>query len=298
MSDAQSHAAWLSTTVGVRRRDDLALIRVYDEDRRSWLNGQITNDISKLEPGGGVYALTVNLRGKILADLWVFDRGEELVLVVPKSARASLLAHYDRYIVMEDVEVEPLDGLVVLTAQGPRARDLDIDGGHFANRLSSGGFDLLVSANDVVSQMSALVAQAKALGGGEVDEAGWEEARILAGVPRFGVDFGDATLPQEAGLADRAVSFVKGCYLGQEVVCMLENRGKLRRRLVNLEAEAELTVGGSIDLDGKSLGTVTSALFRDGEARALGLLKAKASQPGTVLDVGGVPVVVRSAVGG
>lgn len=298
MPDAQSQATWLSTTVGVRRRDDLALVRVYDDDRRSWLNGQITNDISKLEPGGGVYALTVNLRGKILADLWVFDRGDDLVLVVPKSARASLLAHYDRYIVMEDVEVEPLDGLVVLTAQGPRAGDLAPEGAHAADRLGSGGFDVLVDETDAATRMADLVARATELGGGQVGDAGWEQARVLAGVPRFAVDFGEATLPQEAGLADRAVSFTKGCYLGQEVVCMLENRGKLRRRLVNLEADAALTVGAALELDGKSLGSVTSGLFHDGKARGLGLVKAKASQPGTVLQMGDVAVVVRGAVGG
>lgn len=294
----RTEASWLATTAGVKALDDVALIRVFDDDRRSWLNGQITNDVSKLAHGAGVYALTVNLRGRILADLWAFAREDDLVLAVPAASRDALMAHYDRYIVMEDVEIEPLDTHGVLSVQGPRAAELTKGlGGHSADRLGHGGVDLLLDHDALAATRHELELRAGRIGGGAVSDAGWERARILAGIPRFGVDFGDATLPQEAGLAHRAVSFVKGCYLGQEVVCMLENRGKLRRRLVCLEAEEPLEMGTPLTMHGRPMGEVTSVVNDAGRWWAIGLVKTKASEPETSLDAAGTRAIVRAVVG-
>ncbi|MDQ3032522.1 MAG: folate-binding protein YgfZ, partial [Myxococcota bacterium] len=109
-----------------------------------------------------------------------------------------------------------------------------------------------------------------------VSDEGWELARLRAGRPALFADFGEATYPQEAGLERAAVSFQKGCYLGQEVVCMLENRGQLNRRLVSIESDGELARGTTItDAEGKKLGEVTSAM-RDPESSrvlALGFVK-------------------------
>ncbi len=249
MSDAIHEAKVLAQSAGVRRLDD-EVFRISGEDARSWLGGQISNDIRGMERGDAVYTLVLDVRGKILADGWVLERGDDLVMVVPHGTRAILEAHFDKYIVMEDVELDALDDVVV-TVQGPRASEVAerASAPSFpCDRLGLGGRDLLVPSADADALERDRTGAAEAIGGGRVGEAGWELARLRAGRPRFGVDFGPANYPQEVGLEQLAVSFDKGCYLGQEVVCTLQNRGQLSRRLValtagDLQAELELRQG-------------------------------------------------------
>lgn len=299
MTDRIEGARWLAETVGVRAMPELALMRVSGEDARSWLQGQITNDISRTRAGDAVYALAVDVRGKTLADLTVVDRGEDLLVLVPSERREPLLAHFDKYIVMEEVDLEPVDDLRVLTAQGPAA-DRVTDGRprHPADRLGAGGFDVLVPADEAEPTLAALIEAAAAAGGGEVDEAAWELARLRRGIPRYGVDFGDAHYPQEAGLKERALSFLKGCYLGQEVVCMLENRGQLRRRLVRLEGDALPEEGAPIEVEGAPVGEITSALDDPAQGvLALGYVKRAHAEPGVVVSTPVGPLTVVAPAG-
>jgi folate-binding protein YgfZ len=134
------------------------------------------------------------------------------------------------------------------------------------------------------------------------DRQGWEALRLEHAVPRFGVDFDDKTYPQEARLETSAVSFDKGCYLGQEVVCMLQMRGHVKRRLASVVVEGSLVPGaGEVVKDGSgaAVGEVTSAVFspRVGKPVALAMLKLAVAEPGTQVAVGGVrgEVVARPA---
>jgi folate-binding protein YgfZ len=278
----------------VRRLDD-AVVAVRGADAQSWLQGQVTNDLGERAPGDAVYALVLNARGRILSDAWILVRDVELLLVLPRAAEAGVLAHFDAHLVMEDVELAALPCAVV-TVQGPQAREvIDVAGveGYPCDRLGFGGFDVLVDADD---DGAALIAAAARLGGGEVGEDAWELARLRAGHPRFAHDFGERAYPQEAGLAARAVSFHKGCYLGQEVVCMLENRGQLTRRLAMLESERELAPGTKLYADGKPAGEITSSV-RDPERDrhlALGYVKRALLETSAPLDEG---ITVRAVVG-
>lgn len=257
---------------GVRALDD-GVLRVRGEDARTWLNGQITNDVRGMEPGDALYTLVLDGRGKILADGWVLERGDDVLLVVPGDTVEPLREHFDKYIVMEDVELDALE-LAVVTVQGSRAAEVAGPSSFPCDRLGAGGRDVLVGPADRDTTLARLAAAAEAIGGGAVGEPGWELARLRASRPRFGVDFGPAHYPQEAGLKDRAVSFTKGCYLGQEVVCTLENRGQLSRRLVRLEG-ADAAPGAELRAGEKIVGEVTSAL-RDPERGitvALGYVK-------------------------
>src|SRR5690606_16690360 len=134
-----------------------------------------------------------------------------------------------------------------------------------------------------------------------LSEGGWKQLRIEQGIAQMGVDFGEDNYPQEAGLERDAVSFEKGCYLGQETVFMLEKRGHVKKRIVQLEVEGagELAPETPIaDADGQTTGSVTSAVPRrsEGGAIALGWVKYKHARAGVTLDVGGHPARVTDVL--
>lgn len=294
-------AEFARETAAVRRLDDVAAIRVWGPEARSWLNGQVTNQVALLAAGGAVYALAVSIKGRILSEIWALARDpDDLVLLVPAARREALLAHFDKYIVMEDVDVEASDDLVVITVQGPKAAEVVGDRASFpCSRLHAEGRDLLVTPDEADAVLAALLDAAGALGGGAIDEGSWQLARVRAGIPAYPADFDDGVYPQEAGLNERAVSYDKGCYLGQEVVCMLEQRGQLRRHLVKLESSTEPTVGGDVLVADRKVGSVRSAVHDPDSEKwlAMAYVKRKHAAPGTELDAGGAAATIAARVG-
>ncbi len=296
-------ATWLEQHAGVRELEDRVLVTVRGEDARTWLNGQITNDVRSIEAGQSVYALVVQLKGRVLADVLVLDRGASgLGMILPRKNASALLEQFEKYIIMEDVELGMDDAMTIITVQGPRASEVvaGIELEAFpSDRLGKGGFDVLVPKSNENEARAMLAERARAQGGGEVSAAGWELARLRAGRPVLFVDFGENTYPQEAGLKNAAVSFQKGCYLGQEIICMLESRGQLTRRLVQLESESELGAGAKIqDEAGKEIGEITSAL-RDpasGRSLALGYVKRVQAVTDRELRTDGSPIKVTHVV--
>jgi len=286
----------LTTGVGYRRLDDLGVIAVTGRDRASWLNGLITNDVRAPSPGRGVYAAAVGVKGKLLADLWVHAGAERLDVVLPLAQRDAVLAHFDRYLVMEDVTLTA-DPAEVHTFQGPGAETLrgDFPGASSADRLGHGGFDVVVPPGDVAftAALAAVLAVGRAV---PVDAAAWERVRIAQGVPAWARDFGTDNYVQEASITSRAVSFQKGCYLGQEVVCRLEMRGHVQRQLVRLAWEGDAVDSGAEVLHDTTLvGTVTSAVAdpaAPGRVSALAMVRYSALDKGLALQVGGAPAVV------
>jgi folate-binding protein YgfZ len=252
-----------------RRRDDLAVLSVRGEDARSWLNGQVTNDVRSTKPGDAVHALVLNAKGRILADVIVIDRGDRsLAMVIPKSEHEVLRMHLEKYVIMEDVELV-LEALDVVEVDGT------CEGERYPAPWLGEGAGVWIG--DAASMRDASV----------IDPSEAELSRLRAGRPAFGVDFGATTYPQEAGL-DSAVSFQKGCYLGQEVVCMLENRGQLSRALVRLSTDALVAPGAKVlDADGAEVGAVTSAIDAPDGALALAYVKRVALGEGKALRIGG-----------
>lgn len=240
-----------------QRRIHYVVWRVTGEDARTWLNGQVTNEVRGLEPGDAVYALILDTRGKILSDAWILERGSEVLLLVPERVSAEVRAHLEEHIIMEDVALEPLDTPVSWV----------------------GG----VGGRPVLGD------------GPTIDDAAWKLERVRAGVPELGADFGREHYPQEAGLK-RAVSFEKGCYLGQEVVCMLENRGQLSRRLVQLTGSKAIE-GAALIHEGKNVGSITSAVEDGARAIALGYVKRAVASPGTKVESDGGPLEIVAIVG-
>ncbi|HEX5657284.1 MAG TPA: hypothetical protein VFX59_08815 [Polyangiales bacterium] len=286
MSSREQQVSWVAQAAAVYVTTD-RVVRVRGDDARSWLNGQITNDVRTLAGDHAVYALTLTAKGRVISDLWALDDAPGMALVLPEARASAALERFDKHIIMEDVELEPAE-VRVITVQGPRASEV-VEGlgvRRYACARLTEGFDVWDA------DLAVLTARATTLGGGVLDAEGWAAAHLALGVPRVGVDFGDDTYPQEAGLR-RALSFGKGCYLGQEVVYMLENRGQLARRLVQLEAPGAEPGSEITDEAGKKLGSLTSAA----SPFALGLVKRSHAEPGQTVLVGGSPVRVRTVVG-
>ena len=297
---------WLDETVGVYVTNDV-VVRAAGDDADSWLNGQVTADVRTLAAGSAVYALAASVKGRVLSDIWAVRARAGLALVLPASCAEQALLSFDKHIIMEDVELTRDDQVVVVTVQGPQSEALVASLGEELERIPVArfaprpGFDVWVPREQLNTRLSELSRAADALGGGVLDDAGWADAHVLLAVPRAGVDFAGDAYPQEIGLKARAVSFSKGCYLGQEVIYMLENRGQLARRLVQLEGLPAGAQRGDtlLDAEGKRVGEITS-VARDenvGATLGLGFVKRASAELGSTVQLGESAVRVRCVIG-
>ncbi|MEM1416210.1 MAG: hypothetical protein AAGH15_14985 [Myxococcota bacterium] len=287
MSDVRTSEAGDATLpeLGARLLDDV-VVEVSGDDARSWLQGQITCDLGGREAPAATYGLVLGAKGRIVSDLWVYDDGDpERIHVALPAGRGEAtpertLERLERYLVMEDVELERVP-LRVLSLQGTAAPGPAAEGGFPAGRLA-GGVDRLVPEDAAAAQLGAALAE----GFGPLDAVQWERARVRLGRPAFPADAGDM-LPQEAGLKS-AVSFGKGCYFGQEAVVMLEHRGKPPRRTVQIALPGPLVEAPlAVEAGGREAGTLTSVVpAADDGLVGLARVKRKVLEAGTELRVG------------
>ena len=286
--DVREQADLLAQRAGVRILDDV-VVSVVGEDAREWLHGQLTIDLR--QPTEHVrYGLVLAVKGRIVGDLHVIERGdtedgERFDLLLPASHAPAILERLERFLVMEDVELETLP-LRVISVQGPESAAVlaGLPGAMAIDRLARGGHELLVPAAEAEAIAAGLDAP-------RVSEAAWELARLRGGRARMGLDFGDDTLPQEAGLEKRALSFDQGCYVGQEPVVMLQHRGKPPKRLVRLVLDAGPAprIGDTVFAGERPAGKVTSAAADGPGALALALVKRKLIEDTDTLTVGNRP---------
>jgi hypothetical protein len=310
MSEAVSQEAWnaVQRAALVVSAPERAAFEVRGGDRKTWLNGLVTCDMAKLGAGQAVYGLAVGPKGRILADLFVANEPDRIVLFAPREVRESLRTAFEHYLVMEDAETALVDDICVFV-HGPRSSaiaEAARAAGAFAAPLdvTGRGGALVIVPSSVQATVDAAIDAALAEHGGmrAGDDRAWEAVRIAGAIPRWGVDFDATYYPQEASLEERAVSFQKGCYLGQEVICMLQMRGRVSRRLVPLEMAPGARVDKSANVQdeaGADVGKVTSAsLSPDGsKLRALALVKSSAASPGARLRVAGETATVQALAG-
>lgn len=278
-------------------RSDLDAFAVTGRERLSWLNGLVTQEVEKLPSGAGAYGLAVGKTGKIAAELW-FLAGADRVLVVVARDRAEMVReHFDKHLIMEDAEMSVLLDRGVIFAHGlpghdlvTEARALGCDAAMVDWTGRGDAAVILAPEGKLDATLTALLASAGP-GSSLATEATWETLRIGWGLPRFGVDYDDQSLPQEASLEALAVSFNKGCYLGQETVFMVEKRGHPKKKLVRLavEGDAELLAGTAITLPGGgAVGAVTSATRAlEGGSLAIATVKYQLAVAETALLAGG-----------
>ncbi len=279
----------------------LGTIAIEGKDRQSWLNGLVTCDVMKVAPGSAAYGLAVVKVGRIITDLFVLDAGERLLLGLPREKVEPLREHLEQYLMMEDAVHEDVsDSYAWAFAHGPKAEKL------FAELLPrhggfSGAVDLLgfggAAAVLPPDRLAKMLDEAVTEGGSDVvrgSESDWEALRITRHLPRFGIDFDEKTYPQEASLEKLAVSFQKGCYLGQEVVCRLEMRGHVSRKIVPLAVEGEgvPAKGAEVKADDRVIGNVTSATQGPDGVIALAMIRYAYAQPEKKVEVEGRPATV------
>lgn len=269
------------------RRLALRTLQITGPDRQSWLNGLVTCNLAKLAVGAAAYGLIVAKNGKIQSELYAHLGAEDLLFGVYAAKAEELVSTLDRYLVMEDAElsISPADEQWLLLL-GPRAADaLAIAersggrGGKLARGQLAGA--VVAAAGDRVMDITAAILTSA--GSAAASTEGWNRVRVEHGIAEHGVDFDDGNYPQEAALERDGVSFEKGCYLGQEAVFMLEKRGHVKKRLVQLQLEAPAAVGDAITTpDGTNVGNVTSVAG----ALALGYVKYKHAREGSELLAG------------
>jgi folate-binding protein YgfZ len=260
---------------------------VLGADRLAFLNGQVTNNVKDLKSGQGCYAALVTAKGKMQSDLHIYCLENELLLDFEPGFSAAVRARLEKYIIAEDAQVAdaaPHYGL--LSAQGPRAAalleslslprpqkslaaarmdDPALGEIYVMNqpRIGTSGFDLFVPTGALPAAAEKVWTAARAAGGRLCGWAALETARIEAGRPRFGADMDATNLPAEAGLDDRAVSYSKGCYIGQEVIARLRTYGRPAKVLRGLRLPDDLPAlparGDKLFLGAREAGYVTSA---------------------------------------
>jgi len=253
----------LRTNGGVVRRTDRAVLAITGADRSTWLQGLVTNDVAALAPGESRYAAYLTPQGRMITDMVVVARADRLLLNVPAPLASSLRARLDRLIFAEDAQVLDQSGtLDVWTAIAP------FDSAQGKPGDPSGG-----ALNDVIVDAG----EPHGFAYPEINLETFEVVRIERGIPRFLADMTDETIPLEAGIEDRAISFTKGCYVGQEVIVRITHRGggRVAKKLVRWKADPSAAVvplpGARIFSNEKDIGRVTSAAYSPSQEAVVGL---------------------------
>lgn len=310
----------------VADRRDRGRLAVGGADRRTFLHALLTQDIQTLAPGQGRYAAYLTAQGRMIADMMVYETGEAALLDLPPGLAGPLAERFDALVFSEDVRLGNVsDEWSALRVVGPEAAPrlaavlaaLHGAGGDVPDATKLAGlaeqamvavsvagtvvrvaataewglpaFDLYAERATADAIRSGLLAAGVAELSGEAAEA----LRVEAGTPQFFADLDTGTIPLEAGIESRAISFTKGCYPGQEVIIRVVHRGggRVARRLVGLRVEGEDVPqrGGAIRAGGADAGTITSAVWSPslGGPIALGYLRRESAEPGTPVEVVG-----------
>ena len=290
---------------------------VTGEDRVRWMNGMVTSNIRDLQSQHGVFGYILNPQGRIQADAIVYQRGDYLLSTSEVSELPKIKDYFDRYIIMDDVEVSDVsDKLASIGVGGPLAKEHIEKAGLLPRSLAPGevqdstfqgiGFSIARSPIEVNDSYEIWFApenfqsmwDALANAGTKpVGSKALEWLRILKGLPRAGADIGERELPQETG-QEYALHYAKGCYIGQEIVERIHSRGNVNRILSGLLVESDVAPEhGARILDGeKTIGEVKSSAVIpiEGSNRtvALAYLRREISTLGTTLKIGEINATV------
>ena len=296
------------SAVGLLDMCDYATLHITGPDRVSYLQGMVSNDVKKLSPGSGVYAAVLDVNGKILADLRVLCAEDSFILLVWEPLKDKVIAQLNRYLVADEVEIrDEAAGHGMISIQGPHALLLlsaiaprqdppvhmhshsllrvgdNVVRAVRATHTGEEGFDLLVETENLAPVVEELDRAGAALSLRWAGLQAQEILRVEAGIPHYGVDMDEENLLLETGL-DQAVSFQKGCYIGQEVIERVRSRGHVNRKLAGivLGGKSPAHRGDKITSDGKEIGKITSSVFspRLRHAIALGYAHRDYLQPG------------------
>ena len=315
--DVRAEYTALREAVGILDLSFRSRICLLGADRKKFLHGQVTNDVNKLQTGEGCYAAVITAKGKMQSDLNIYSLENEILLDFEPGLAQAVTERLDKYIIADDVQmvdVGPHYGL--LSIQGPKAaaavealelgvplpqKELTftsikhpmLGDLYLANqpRTNAPGFDLFVPTAALGAVADKLILAAKNAGGRACGWEALEVARIEAGIPRFLADMDETNLPPEAGLENKAISYSKGCYIGQEVIARIRTYGQVAKALRGLRLGSDLKSlprkGDKLFNAGKEVGYITSATHSPAMNAniALGYVRREANKPGTELTV-------------
>jgi folate-binding protein YgfZ len=284
-------------------------------DRVRFLHGQVTNDVKSLAAGQGCYAALVTAKGRMESDLNIYCLTEELLLDFEPGLATPVARRLEKYIVADDVQVvDVATAYSLLSVQGPKSgriisdlgiwpelpkqplEQIKVEAGgwgevYLMNKPRTGfaGFDLFVPTEALQPVAQKLMTAAKSAGGVPCGWAALEIARVEAGIPRFGADMDDSNFPRECGIEAQAVSYTKGCYIGQEVLNRIHTMGHVNKQLRGLRLADSLSAlpvkGDKLFQNDKEVGYVTSAVVSKSLRGniALGLVRNEGNAIGTEL---------------
>jgi len=305
-------------------RSDRGLIVVSGADRAAYLQGLLTNDVASLAAGAGVYAAYLTPQGRMITDLFVYELGDVMLVTVARAETEAVLSRFDQFLFGEDVKLGNVtDAFAHVSVVGPHAAEvvagaigdsaargaLDSLAEHGSARLTFRGQPAIVTRETDAGEpgfgvyidrtlADAFTSSLRASDVAELDAQTLDALRVEAGVPWFGRDMDGETIPLEAGIESRAISFTKGCYVGQEVIIRVLHRGhgKVARKLASLVLDGDDVprAGAAVTSGDREVGSVTSAAWspRAGHAIALAYLHRDFLAPGTAVAVEGAAATV------
>ena len=285
---------------GQLAREGRGKLSVDGTEAAEYLQGQLTNEIQALEPGTGCYSALLDRKGRMQGDMRVLRLdADRLWMDLEGEATPAVLRHLEMYKVGRDVELADRSAehaivSVIGPASGSVAGAPPLGAEHSHCELAVGGIacravaadqgiDLICAAGDAAA-LAAALAEAGAV---EVSEEAAEIVRVESGRPRFGREMTTQTIPQEAGINERAISFTKGCYIGQETVARLHYKGKPNRHLRGLRLEEPAQAGEVIALAEREVGRVGTAVLSPPLGPIALAVVRREAEPGATVTVGG-----------
>ena len=307
--DPPSEYGWVRQSAGLFDLADRALLQFTGPDRLPYLQGMLSNDVVALKLFDGQRAAILTQQGKVVADVRVLCSLNSLYLDFWEPLKEKILIHLNRFLVADEVEIhDPNEQWKMLSLQGPRAQAMlrrlfanaelpaqanqhgmvQFDSAPVcvvsADRSGYQGFDLIVQTSQLLGFAQRLIE----LGAAWVGERAQNILRVEACIPRYGVDFSEDNLLLEVALDD-AVSFTKGCYLGQEVVERIRSRGHVNKKLCGLLLDGDIPAspGDKLSAGAKEVGQIASSVASIALHRpiALGYVNKDCWAPGTKLTV-------------
>jgi folate-binding protein YgfZ len=303
-SALRESAAWLDVS-------GRGKIRAPGEDRLRFLHAMASQPVDSLSAGQGVYAFFLNAQGHIQADAELRVCEDHVLIETEPEAAQTLLRHLERFIIMDDVVLENATAsLAAIALEGPQADAVaaevfgELPQGSHAH-LERGGVLIargsltgapglrLITAAD---RKESLAADLERSGASAAEAEDFRVVRVENQVPRFGEDFSDAVLPHETQRLE-AVSFTKGCYLGQEIVERVRSRGQVNRLLTALEIDGSIAPAAqsAVLFEGREVGRISSPVYSPRLEKVLvfGMLRRQAAAEGSEITVEGLPGRVR-----
>jgi folate-binding protein YgfZ len=303
-ADVASEFSALMSAAGVFDLGWRAKLILTGGDRQKWLNGMVTNNIRDLAPGHGTYNFLLNAQGHIMGDMYLYNRGDYILLDTDASQAQTIRTLLDKFIIMDDVEIsDASEKLTAIGIIGPKAHEVLAAAGISIPALvelqihdavwqeagvsivstEHGRVEIWLGAANAPRLWDTLVAA----GAKPVGAKALELWRIAQGIPQYGKDIRERDLPQETE-QPRALNFIKGCYVGQEIVERIRSRGAVHRHFTGFEIEGPPpTPGTKVQADGKDSGEITSvASLPSGQTIALGYVRKEAGPSGTVIEAG------------